>query len=91
MRTFLCSFIKCSQFKCYFSPYFAPAGFMEEMGAQKVRPAAKKAPGVTESFFWQRTVIIMIKQVIQAIEEANEVFTSFWDTKTARPSILPTH
>ena len=51
MRTFLRSFIKCSQFKRYFSPYFAPAGFKEEMGAQKVRPAAKKAPGVTESFF----------------------------------------
>ncbi len=25
---------------------------------------------------------IPLKQVIQAIEEANEVFTSFWDTKT---------
>ena len=33
------------------SPYFASAGFKEEMGAQKARPAAKKAPGVTESFF----------------------------------------
>ena len=51
MRTFLRSFIKCSQFKRYFSPYFAPARFEEEMGAQKARPAAKKAPGVTESFF----------------------------------------
>lgn len=46
MRTFLRSFIKCSQFKRYFSPYFASAGFKEEMGAQKARPAAKKAPGV---------------------------------------------
>ena len=25
---------------------------------------------------------IPLKQVIQAIEEANEVFTTFWDTKT---------
>ena len=54
MRTFLRSFIKCSQFKRYFSPYFAPAGFKEKMGAQKARPAAKKAPGVTESFLWLR-------------------------------------
>ena len=90
MRTFLHSFIKCSQFKRYFSPYFAPAGFKEEMGAQKARPVAKNLRYCRE-LFWQRTVIIMIKQVIQAIEEANEVFTSFWDTKTARPSILPTH
>ena len=51
MRTFLRSFIESLQFKCYFSPYFASAGFKEEMGAQKARPAAKKAPGVTESFF----------------------------------------
>ena len=51
MRTFLRSFIESSQFKYYFSPYFASAGFKEEMGAQKARPAAKKAPGVTESFF----------------------------------------
>ena len=27
---------------------------------------------------------IPLKQVIQAIEEANEVFTSFWDTKTGK-------
>ena len=46
MRTFLRSFIESSQFKYYFSPYFASAGFKEEMGAQKARPAAKKAPGV---------------------------------------------
>lgn len=51
MRIFLRSFIEYSQFKYYFSPYFAFAGFKEEMGAQKARPAAKKAPGVTESFF----------------------------------------
>lgn len=48
---FLCSFIERLQFKYYFSPYFASAGFKAEMGAQKARPAAKKAPGVTESFF----------------------------------------
>ena len=30
----------------------------------------------------------MIKQVIQAIEEANEVFTSFWDTKTGKTVYL---
>ena len=35
-------------------------------------------------------MMISLKQVIQPIEEANEAFTSFWDTKTARPSILPT-
>ena len=50
MRTFLRSFIESLQFKYYFSTYFASAGFKEEMGAQKARPAAKKAPGVTESF-----------------------------------------
>ena len=27
---------------------------------------------------------IPLKQVIQAIEEANEVFTNFWDTKTCK-------
>ena len=27
---------------------------------------------------------IPLKQVIQAIEEANEVFTSFWATKTGK-------
>ena len=27
---------------------------------------------------------IQLKQVIQAIEEASEVFTSFWDTKTGK-------
>ena len=27
---------------------------------------------------------IPLKQVIQASEEANEVFTSFWDTKTGK-------
>ena len=31
---------------------------------------------------------IPLKQVIQAIEEANEVFTSFWDTKTGRTVYL---
>ena len=31
---------------------------------------------------------IPLKQVIQAIEEANEVFTSFWDTKTGK-KIIP--
>ena len=46
MRTFLRLFTKSLQFKYYFSPYFASAGFKEEMGAQKARPAAKKAPGV---------------------------------------------
>ena len=46
MRTFLRSFIESLRFKYYFSPYFASAGFKEEMGAQKARPAAKKAPGV---------------------------------------------
>ncbi|MBC8533407.1 hypothetical protein [Yeguia hominis] len=29
-----------------------------------------------------------LKQVIQAIEEANEVFTSFWDTKTGKTVYL---
>lgn len=47
MRTFLRSFIESLQFKYYFSPYFASAEFKEEMSAQKARPAAKKAPGVT--------------------------------------------
>lgn len=60
MRTFLRSFIEYSQFKYYFSPYFASAGFKEEMGAQKARPAAKKAPGVRHrritKFFMQDTV-----------------------------------
>lgn len=31
---------------------------------------------------------IPLKQVIQAIEEANEVFTSFWDAKTGK-TIIP--
>ena len=31
---------------------------------------------------------IPLKQVIQAIEEANGVFTSFWDTKTGK-TIIP--
>ena len=31
---------------------------------------------------------IPLKQVIQAIEEANEVFTSFWDTKTGKTVCL---
>ena len=31
-----------------------------------------------------RKMTIPLKQVIQAIEEANEVFTSFWDTKTGK-------
>ena len=31
---------------------------------------------------------IPLKQVIQAIGEANEVFTSFWDTKTGK-TIIP--
>ena len=31
---------------------------------------------------------IPLKQVIQAIEEASEVFTSFWDTKTGK-TIIP--
>ena len=31
---------------------------------------------------------IPLKQVIQAIEEANEVFTSFWDKKTGK-TIIP--
>ena len=31
---------------------------------------------------------IPLRQVIQAIEEANEVFTSFWDTKTGK-TIIP--
>ena len=31
---------------------------------------------------------IPLKQVIQAIEEANEVFTSFWDTKTGKTVYL---
>ena len=46
MRPFLRLFTESLQFKYYFSPYFASAGFKEEMGAQKARPAAKKAPGV---------------------------------------------
>ena len=46
MRPFLRLFTESLQFKHYFSPYFASAGFKEEMGAQKARPAAKKAPGV---------------------------------------------
>ena len=31
---------------------------------------------------------IPLKQVIQAIEEANKVFTSFWDTKTGKTVYL---
>ena len=31
---------------------------------------------------------IPLKQVIQAIEEGSEVFTSFWDTKTGKPVYL---
>lgn len=31
---------------------------------------------------------IQLKQVIQAIEEANEVFTSFWDTETGETVYL---
>ena len=31
---------------------------------------------------------IPLKQVIQAIEEADEVFTSFWDTKTGKTVYL---
>ena len=31
---------------------------------------------------------IPLKQVIQAIEEASEVFTSFWDTKTGKTAYL---
>lgn len=31
---------------------------------------------------------IPLKHVIQAIEEANEVFTSFWDTKTGKTVYL---
>ena len=31
---------------------------------------------------------IPLRQVIQAIEEANEVFTSLWDTKTGK-TIIP--
>ena len=31
---------------------------------------------------------IPLRQVIQAIEEANEVFTSFWDTKTGKTVYL---
>ena len=31
---------------------------------------------------------IPLKQVIQAIEEANEVFTSFWDKKTGKTVYL---
>ena len=31
---------------------------------------------------------IPLKQVIQASEEANEVFTSFWDTKTGKTVYL---
>lgn len=31
---------------------------------------------------------IPLKQVIQAIEEANEVFTSFWDTKPGKTVYL---
>ena len=31
---------------------------------------------------------IPLRQVIQAIEEANEVFTSFWDKKTGK-TIIP--
>ena len=33
-------------------------------------------------------MMIPLRQVIQAIEEANEVFTSFWDTKTGK-TIIP--
>ena len=35
-----------------------------------------------------RKMTIPLKQVIQAIEEANEVFTSFWDTKTGKTVYL---
>ena len=35
-----------------------------------------------QEVLWKMT--IPLKQVIQAIEEANEVFTSFWDTKTGK-------
>ena len=31
-----------------------------------------------------RKMTIPLKQVIQASEEANEVFTSFWDTKAGK-------
>ena len=31
-----------------------------------------------------RKMTVPLKQVIQAIEEANEVFTSFWDMKTGK-------
>lgn len=35
-----------------------------------------------------RKMTIPLKQVIQAIEEANEVFTSFWDAKTGKTVYL---
>ena len=35
-----------------------------------------------------RKMTIPLKQVIQAIEEANEVFTSFWDAKTDKTVYL---
>lgn len=35
-----------------------------------------------------RKMTIPLKQVIQAIEEASEVFTSFWDAKTGKTVYL---
>ena len=35
-----------------------------------------------------RKMTIPLKQVIQSIEEANEVFTSFWDAKTGKTVYL---
>ena len=35
-----------------------------------------------------RKMTIPLRQVIQAIEEANEVFTSFWDAKTGKTVYL---
>ena len=35
-----------------------------------------------------RKMTIPLKQVIRAIEEANEVFTSFWDAKTGKTVYL---
>ena len=34
---------------------------------------------------------IPLKQVIQAIEEASEIFTSYWDTKTGKTVYLADH
>lgn len=87
MRTFLRSFIKCSQFKYCFH-LISRLPDLRRKWARRKHGRLPKKPRCYRELFWQRTVIIMIKQVIQAIEEANEIFTSFWDTKTGKTVYL---